>query len=239
MNGEERDLIFNIGPIYFDGTVLLMTILTCTIVFGLVFWASRNMKLKPQGKQNVLEWVVDFTNGIIKSNAGAGEVKNFSLFAFVLFTFILISNNIGLVTKIVTPGSNISLWKSPTATPGVTLALAMMVILLNNFYGVDRKGFKGYFKGFITPVVMLPLNIIEEFTNFLTLGLRLYGNIFAGEVLLGLLAGMGNSNPYLLPFAVILEVLWTAFSVFISCLQAYIFVTLTMVYLSHKISEEE
>lgn len=238
MNGEERDLIFNIGPVYFDGTVLLMTILTCTIIFGLVFWASRNMKLKPQGKQNVLEWFVDFTNGIVKSNAGAGEVKNFSLFAFVLFTFILISNNIGLVTKIVTP-NHVSLWKSPTATPAVTMTLAMMVILLSNFYGVERKGFKSYLKGFFSPVLMTPLNIVEEFTNFLTLGLRLYGNIFAGEVLLGLLTGMGNSKPILIPVALVLELAWTAFSVFISCLQAYIFVTLTMVYMSHKISEEE
>lgn len=235
--GEERDLVFNIGPIYFDGTVLLMTILSCALVFGLVFWASRNMKMKPKGKQNVLEWFVDFSNNIVKENAGAGEVKNFGLFAFVLFTFLLVANNIGLVTKLTT-SNGISLWKSPTADPGVTLALAIMVVLITNFYGVERQGFKGYLKQFVTPIGMTPLNIIEEFTNFLTLGLRLYGNIFAGEVLLGLITGLAHSSAVLIPFAIILEIVWTAFSIFISCLQAYIFVTLTMVYMSHKISHE-
>ncbi|WEV60220.1 F0F1 ATP synthase subunit A [Streptococcaceae bacterium ESL0729] len=233
--GDEKDLVFNIGPIYFDGTVLLMTVLACTIVFGLVFWASRNMQIKPKGKQNVLEWVVDFTNKIVRDNAGAGEINKFGPLAFVLFTFLLVANNIGLVTKLVTK-DGISLWKSPTADPGITLGLALMVVLLSNFMGVEHFGFKKYIKNsFLTPIVTSPFNVLEEFTNFLTLGLRLYGNIFAGEILLGLLTSMGHGNPIMLGLALVLEVLWTAFSIFISCLQAYIFVTLTMVYISHKI----
>ena len=165
MNGEERDLVFNIGPIYFDGTVLLMTVITCAIVFGLILWSSKNMKLRPKGKQNVLEWFVDFTNGIVRDNAGAGEVKNYGLFSFTLFTFLLIANNIGLVTKIVNK-EHFSLWKSPTADPGITLALALMVVLLANYVGVDRNGFKSYIKHFFHPIAMAPLNIMEEFTNF-------------------------------------------------------------------------
>ena len=116
----ESTWTFNIGPIPFDGTITVMTFVTVLIVFGLVFWASRNMQLKPKGKQNVLEWVVDFVNGVSKDNVGPHEAPRFALMNFTLFSFLLIANCIGLVTKISTPG-DVSLWKSPTANPTVDL----------------------------------------------------------------------------------------------------------------------
>ena len=81
----------------------------------------------------------------------------------------------------------------------------------------------------------MPLKIIEEFTNVITLGLRLYGNIFAGEVLLGLIANMFISlGWWSLPIVMPLEMIWIGFSLFIGAIQAYVFVTLTMVFMSHK-----
>ena len=82
------------------------------------------------------------------------------------------------------------------------------------------------------------MNILEEFTNALSLGLRLYGNIFAGEIMLGLIAGMIQSTMWMLPVAWILEVAWIGFSLFISALQAYVLVLLTNLYISHKIIAE-
>ncbi|WP_186304300.1 F0F1 ATP synthase subunit A, partial [Staphylococcus epidermidis] len=71
-----------------------------------------------------------------------------------------------------------------------TLTLATMVVALSHYYGIKQKGFGEYLRGYVSPMWFLfPLKIIEEFANTLTLGLRLYGNIFAGEILLGLLAG--------------------------------------------------
>ncbi len=85
---------------------------------------------------------------------------------------------------------------------------------------------------------MLPVNIIEELANFLTLGLRIFGNIFAGELLLKLVAGVAFSHGALtiIP-GFLLELLWQGFSVFIGSIQAYVFVTLTTVYISRKVSE--
>ena len=85
---------------------------------------------------------------------------------------------------------------------------------------------------------MLPVNIIEELANFLTLGLRIFGNIFAGELLLKLVAGVTFSHGALtiIP-GFLLELLWQGFSVFIGSIQAYVFVTLTTVYISRKVSE--
>jgi F-type H+-transporting ATPase subunit a len=158
---------------------------------------------------------------------------------FTLFSFLLIANCIGLVTKISTPG-DVSLWKSPTANPTVDLTLALLVVVMSNTLGVQKFGFKGYLKVAFwkDPKGLLPMNILEEFTNALSLGLRLYGNIFAGEIMLGLIAGMIQSTMWMLPVAWILEVAWIGFSLFISALQAYVFVLLTNLYISHKIIAE-
>ena len=224
---EEKKLLFNIGPIWFDGTIVLMVLLTCIIVFAFVYACTRNMKLRPKGKQTVIEWLVDFIRGIITDNLPRKEVSNFHLMAFTLFMFVLVSNILGLVTKIVV-GDDLSVWKSPTADPIVTLTLAMMMIVLTHFFGMKRFGF------------LLPVKLMEEFTNLLTLGLRLYGNIFAGEVLLGLIAGtVASVGLWVIPLAIPLEMIWVAFSIFIGCIQAFIFVTLSMVYMSHKIETEE
>lgn len=238
---NEKTLTFQFMGIWFDGTVCLMVLLACLIVFLFVFICSRNLQMKPKGKQNVLEWVVDFVGKIISDNMPSREVNNFHLMGFTFFMFVIVCNTLGLVTKIVLPG-DVSLWKSPTADPIVTLTLALMVILLTNFFSAQRFGFKGYVKiSFMNPMALLmPVKLIEEFTNVLTMGLRVYGNIYAGEVLLTLIASMVTKLGWLvLPLAIPLEMVWIGFSLFIGAIQAYVFVTLTMVYLDHKTNAEE
>lgn len=238
---DEKSWVFHIGPVWFDGTVTTMLALTVLIVFLIVFIFTRNLKMKPTGKQNAIEWVVDFTANIVGDNMPKKEVRNFSFFSFTLFLFIFVSNQIGLVTKIVSP-SEISYWKSPTADPLVTMGLALLVLVLANFLGADRFGFKGYVKNsFFSPMpALFPIKILEEFTNVITLGLRLYGNIYAGEVLLTVIASMVTSAGWIaLPLAIPLEMIWIAFSLFIGSIQAFVFTTLSMVYISHKIELED
>lgn len=237
---EEQSLLFHIGPIWFDGTVAIMSALVCAIIFLIVFICTRNPQLKPTGKQNFIEWVIDFVRGIVADNIPGSQVNNFHLLGVTMFLFVFVANEIGLVTKIVT-ADDVSLWKSPTADPFVTLTLALMVISLTHFFGIKTLGFKNFMiNSYLKPVgFLLPLKIIEEFTNVITLGLRLYGNIFAGEVLLGLIANMFTSlGWWSLPIAMPLEMIWIGFSLFIGAIQAYVFVTLTMVFMSHKIVAE-
>lgn len=98
---------------------------------------------------------------------------------------------------------------------------------------------KAYLKAFATPAGMTPMNILEEFTNFASLALRIYGNIYAGEVLSGLLLTLSQQAAGWYPIAFVLNLVWTAFSVFISCIQAYVFTMLTSMYLGKKINSEE
>ncbi|MGZ4161969.1 MAG: F0F1 ATP synthase subunit A, partial [Neobacillus sp.] len=160
------------------------------------------------------------------------------ILGITIIMYIFVSNMLGLPFALVIDEK--LWWKSPTADPVITLTLAVMVVGLSHFYGVKLKGFKGYGKGFFSPMGFLfPLKIIEEFANTLTLGLRLYGNIYAGELLLSLLAGgLATSGIVGTIAAVPLTLVWQGFSVFVGTIQAYIFTMLTMVYMSHKVGHD-
>jgi F-type H+-transporting ATPase subunit a len=157
-----------------------------------------------------------------------------------MFMFIFFANQFGLIFQVKV--GDFTYLKSPTADPIVTMTLALVVIVMAHYLGVAQLGFKKYFKNtYMSPYVgLLPINIIEEFTSFLTLGLRLFGNIMAGEMLLNLIAGIAYSHGIItfVP-ALLIELVWQGFSVFIGSVQAYVFVTLAMVYVSEKTVVEE
>ena len=225
-------LSFNVGN-------CISGLLAAIIVCGLVIWFSRNLQMKPTGKQNMLEWLIDFTNGIVKAAIPDKESDRYGLLMFVLFAFIFVANQLGLIVQFVI--GDVTYVKSPTALPMTTLTLAFMVLVISHIAGINKFGFKGYVKNsFFSPMALLfPIKLLEQFTNFITLALRLYGNIFAGEVLLKLIFQMAQSHG-LLTFipAIPLEMIWQGFSVFIGSIQAYVFVTLAMVYISQKVEKE-
>ena len=128
------------------------------------------------------------------------------------------------------------MWKLPTADTMITITLAVMVIALTHYYGIKMKGIKGYGKDFLKPLpFLLPLNLVSEFASTLTLGLRLYGNIYAGEILIGLLAGLATSGVFGFIGAIVPSLAWMGFSIFVGGIQSFIFVMLTMVYMSNKV----
>ncbi|MRT18383.1 F0F1 ATP synthase subunit A, partial [Vitellibacter sp. q18] len=110
------------------------------------------------------------------------EASNFGLYAFTLFLFIFIANQLGLFIHVQV--GQYTYLKSPTADPIVTLTLSFMTVALAHAAGVRKKGMGGYLKEYTQPfAVFSVINVFEQFTDFLTLGLRLFGNIFAGEML--------------------------------------------------------
>lgn len=223
--------------IEFDLTILAMCLLTVVVVFSLIFWASRKMTLKPSGKQNVLEWLFEFVEKTIRPALGE-YTSNYSLFLFGLFTFIFFANNVGLMTKLELGGYNF--WTSPTSNFMVDLSLSLIVAVVVHVEGVRKNGFKGYLKGFLAPnPLMLPMNLLEEVTNVISLALRLFGNIYAGEIMMALLLQLANWSIFAAPFAFILNLAWTAFSLFIGSIQAYVFVLLSSTYIGKKVNNSE
>ncbi|MFP7479826.1 F0F1 ATP synthase subunit A [Terribacillus saccharophilus] len=229
---------FGIEWLDFNLSTSLMTIISSVIVFILCVMGSRNLQRRPRAFQNVMEMLVDFVKKVIGDAMDWKTGKQFLPLGLTLFMYIFVSNMLGVIIMVVV-GHDLW-WKSPTSDAATTLTLSVMVILLTNFYGVKILGGKEYLKGYIRPVpFLLPLNLIEEAANTLTLGLRLFGNIFAGEVLLSLIGeSLAGVNP---PFTTVLAfvpmIAWQGFSLFIGTIQSYIFLVLTMVYMSHKVSK--
>ncbi|MED1607531.1 F0F1 ATP synthase subunit A [Cytobacillus kochii] len=227
---EIMGLTFNLSNI-------LMITVSSAMVFLIAVISTRRLAMKPTGMQNFFEWIMDFVKNIIKSNMAWKDGGRFHVLGITLLMYVFVSNMLGLPFAIVY--GDTLWWKSPTADPVITLTLAAMVVGLSHYYGIRVKGLKGYFKDFSKPMWFLfPLKIIEEFANTLTLGLRLYGNLYAKEILLSLLVGSLATGVVGTLVAVLPTLVWLGFSVFLGSIQAFIFCMLTMVYMSHKVSRD-
>jgi len=230
--------LFGISWLSVNLSNILMLTITSVILIIFGFFVGRNLQMKPTGFQNFMEWVVDFVRGLISDTMDWKTGRLFLPLGLTLIMFIFTSNLIGSVFTLTTK-DNVAWWGSPTSDAGVALTLAAMIVVLTHFYGIKIKGFKEYGKDYFRPIpIMAPFKIIEEFTNTLTLGLRLFGNIFAGGVLTGLIVGLGTTGAVGFIISALPMMAWQAFSLFIGAIQAFIFTMLTMVYMSQKISEQ-
>ena len=170
----------------------------------------------------VVSYMTELTTGILGKN-GAPFVP----YIISLFVFILLLNEIGLFPLI---------GKSPTADINTTAALAVTTILLIQFVGIRNHGL-GYYKHlFVKPwilgIFMLPINIIDELARPVTLAMRLFGNIFAGEVLLLVIAGVINAHLGVISHVANIGPLFIfAFNMLIGVIQAMVFTLLTIAYL--------
>jgi F-type H+-transporting ATPase subunit a len=143
--------------------------------------------------------------------------------AISLFFFILFCNWLELLPTEI--NHDVHLLPAPTADTNLTYALAAVSMVSVWVYGMRQKGVRGYFKHFTEPFpVLLPLNILEELIKPVTLALRLFGNIFAGGIMLALIT--------LIPvYAMwVPNITWKAFDAVIGVIQAFIFALLTVLY---------
>jgi F-type H+-transporting ATPase subunit a len=212
----------------FHVDTIISTLVAGGIVLVLAFLARRALTRDPDDHvptkiQLIWEAVVGEVNRQVEDNLGRIHPYVAPL-AISLFFFILFANWLELVPS--EPNHETGhLLPAPTADTNLTYALAAVTMVSVWIYGIREKGAKGYFKHFLEPYpALLPLNILEELTKPITLALRLFGNIFAGGIMLaliGLLPAFALWAPNLL---------WKAFDMFIGGIQAFIFALLTVIY---------
>lgn len=214
-----------VGTVHVD--TIISTLVAGAVVLLLGFLARRALTKEPEDHvptklQMVWEAIVDQVNSQVEDNLGKVHPYAAPL-AISLFFFILIANWIELLPLKVNESDH--LLSVPTADTNLTYALAVVTILSVWAYGIRRKGLKGYLKHFFEPFpVMFPLNLLEELIKPVTLALRLFGNIFAGSIMLALIGLM----PFFIAWGPI--VLWKAFAMAIAVIQAFIFALLTVLY---------
>ncbi|WP_125545960.1 F0F1 ATP synthase subunit A [Levilactobacillus lindianensis] len=229
---------FQIWKLTFSTANVLSGLVVFILAFAVIFFTSRHVSMRPSKGQNFLEWLIDFTNGILKGSIPAKEVSGFGLWGFTLFLFLFLSNQLGLFFNVAINGSAIV--RSPTSDPIVTLTMSMMTVVLANYAGLKKWGTKGYLASFVKPSPMfLASNLFEQVSSFLTLGLRIFGIIFSGEVLLEMVWSLAELKgiPTLIA-AVPIEMAWQGLSVFLGSIQAYVFLTLSSVYIGRQLEGE-
>jgi len=198
----------------------LIVVVVVALVFGL---ASRRLALIPSRRQSVLEIIVGLFEGLIIDTIGE-EGKKFVPLIGTVGIFVFSCNMLGLV-----PG-----FMSPTSKLNVTIGCAMVVFVYYHWQGVKAQGFWKYMKTFAGPIpamapLIFPIELISHFSRPLSLSMRLFGNIFAEDLLLIIIASI---IPLVLPLP------FMAVAIFTSVIQSFVFVLLSCIYIAGAVSHE-
>ena len=231
-----------IGPInlcVFNYDSLISTALAAIVTLAVAFWIRGQLESgTPTKVQAIFEWGYDLLRGLIKQNVSDDALFIIPL-ALTLFLYILVANWLEIL-----PLGFFPVLHGANADWNATLAMGLVVIAVVQWYSIRVLGLRGYLRRFTKPfelpliarILFIPLNILEELVKPVTLSLRLFGNIFAGGVMIFLIASAGFHLEFLgpVPHSVISTILlaaWKAFDViFIGFIQAFIFMLLTVIY---------
>mmetsp|Transcript_30885 Transcript_30885/g.49963 ORF Transcript_30885/g.49963 Transcript_30885/m.49963 type:complete len:400 (+) Transcript_30885:136-1335(+) len=227
---------WEVGPYHVHGQVLLVSWIVMGTVLAVLYNATRSLERVPSGWQNFAEFVYDFIEDIAVTNIPKPEYKEWIPFVGTLFLFIFASNWAGALVPwklIEIPEGELA---APTNDINTTVAMALMVSAAYFYAGFKGAGL-GYFTKYIKPTpLLLPINVIEDFTKPLSLSFRLFGNILADELVVAVLC-------LLVPLVVPLPAM--VLGLFTSAIQALIFATLASTYIGeavevgHELHHEE
>ena len=211
----EYKIAFSIGSLNVPSYVVVTWgIMAALVLFSILM--TRNLKLVPGKRQVVIEGLVSFLYNMYYDIVGE-KGKRYIPYLGSACIFLAIANGVGLLG--ISP---------PTRNLNVTVALAILAILLVQAAGIQTKGVGGWLKAFGEPVpVIAPMNILDLVIRPLSLSLRLFGNVLGGVIIMALLAGAIPVGVPLIGSAY--------FDIFDGLLQAYIFTFLTSLYLQEAI----
>jgi len=215
-----------IGSLHVHWDTLITMWFAMAVVILLSFVLTRNLQIKPNKAQTVAESILQFFTGNLE------EVKNGEKHIPIvasLFLFILVANLMGQLPLRLIHLKTGEL-ASPTNDINLTAALAVIVLIYYLFQGFKEKGFRYIYHGFsITGIITTLVDILEMITRPLSLALRLFANILAGEILVTVVLGL---------FAVAAPVPVMLFEIFVAFIQAFVFMMLTIAYITSAVSEE-
>ncbi len=233
--------IAHIGPLPITNS-LLMTWGVMVILLVLAITSTRKLSLIPTHFQSIMEIVLEGLYSFFSTVVGHHVKMIFPLVAS-LFLFIIVSNWSGLLPGVGTIGLNeatehatkfVPLLRGPTADLNTTIALALIAVIAMQYFGFKTLGIKysHRFVNFRNPILGFVgfLEVISDISKVISFAFRLFGNIFAGEVLLAVMA-------FLMPFIVPMPFLML--ELFVGFIQALVFSTLTSVFINVALAHEE
>jgi F-type H+-transporting ATPase subunit a len=237
------------------------------LFFSLLFWSvARKMHAGvPRGLQNALEMAVEFIDNTVKEGF---QHKNPAIapLALTIFMWIFLMNTMDLlpvdwlpqIAALITGNPHQYLKVVPTTDPNVTVGMSLTVFGLIIVFSIMKKGLLGFIKeltfhpfhpsfhgiGIIFAPLLIAINFVLEtialISKPISLGLRLFGNMYAGEMIFILIAIMFGAGLLLGLFAGVLQWAWAVFHILVITLQAFVFMVLTIVYMAgaHQVEDE-
>ena len=222
------------------------------LFLGIFKWAIPKNTDTPSGLQNFVEMCIEFVDDNVQSLFGSTNNKLIAPLALTVFVWILFMNLMDLVPVDFIPelakSLGIEYFKVvPTTDPNITLGMAFAIFILTIYYSLKIKGTKAFIAELTLHPFgkwLIPVNFVLEMVNFIakpiSLGLRLFGNLYAGEMIFILIALMLFFNSVLIGMLGIgLHLVWALFHILIVALQAFIFMALTIAYLAMAHETEE
>lgn len=224
------EVIFHIAGLPVTNTIFTAWVVIAILVL-FAYFSTRNMKTIPSGAQNFWELIVELWVGVSEQTMGRRRARRFMPLVATAFLFILFSNwfgtlPIGYLTIDTPQGEAVPIFRSADSDLNITAAMAILMIAIAEFFELKTLGLFGYIKGLLIPN---PMRWLEIFTRPLSLSFRLFGNIFAGEVLLATM----------LTVAPVVLFVFIALELFVGLIQALIFSMLSLVFLSIATVHEE
>nr|WLD06201.1 ATP synthase CF0 subunit IV [Meringosphaera mediterranea]WLD06310.1 ATP synthase CF0 subunit IV [Meringosphaera mediterranea] len=217
---------WNFGGILVHGQVFIVIWFVAILLLIAAKLSTSSLEKTPKGWQNFMEAVLDFTQDIAKNQLGESLYRPWVPFISTLFLFIFGCNWAGALVPwklILLPEGELA---APTNDINTTIALALLVSVFYFYGGLRKKGL-GYFKRYLEPTpILLPINILEDFTKPLSLSFRLFGNILADELTVSVLT-------LLVPLFIPLPIM--GLGIFASSVQALIFSTLAAAYIAEAV----
>jgi F-type H+-transporting ATPase subunit a len=217
---------WEIGDFKLHGQVLVTSWFVIGLLLIACIAATSNIQKIPSGIQNFMEYVFDFLRDLARNQLGEKDYRQWLPFIGTLFLFIFVSNWSGALLPwhvLEIPEGELA---APTNDINTTVSLALLTSLAYFYAGISKKGL-GYFAHYIEPIpFLLPIKILEDFTKPLSLSFRLFGNILADELVVGVLV-------FLVPLLVPLPLM--ALGLFTSAIQALVFATLAGAYIHEAI----
>ena len=237
--GKGPKIVFELFGLRFTETVVIGWAIIIAVLL-LCLWLTKDLKKIPEKKRQVVaEMFVNFVNDMVKDNMGE-KMMHYAPYIATLLVYSVVGSLVSMIGL-----------RSMTADINVTVTWAAMTFILITYNKIKYHGFGGYLKGFAKPVAFIfPLNVISEVATPVSMAFRLFGNVTGGMIITGLLYSALGSLSSLLGLAFeagswafsvfqvgIPALLSAYFDLFSGCIQAYIFASLTMVYVGDAASD--
>jgi F-type H+-transporting ATPase subunit a len=235
----EAETLFEIGPLSFTNSMVGALLATVVLLFA-AWYITRRSSLVPGRMQSALELPVELMTGIVAGSSS--RWRGYVGLVLGFFLMILVATWIGLLPGVGTIGIKhitdgheaiVPIVRPASADLNFTLGLAIVAFIMFVYWGIKANGPRGYLKEllgeplYMAPL-MFPINLISEFSRLISLSMRLFGNVFAGEVLLATMIALA---PILIPAVFLgLELLF-------GFVQALVFALLAMTYIGTAIAE--